>query len=246
MTQVHYHHRHHSQARVRTHLSPSLNFSFSLSISLLSLSLIFDIFMLDSLDFCSKALNAVQITCAFPGKQNGCGFLPLFSFFDFSLSSPVHFVRIAQQSSHPTCTHATSLSCPPLFFLFFASACQPSTCSTGQFYTSSCGTWTPGNCTNCTRCTNLQIEARGCTASADRLCTNCGSNLGNCDGIAANSCETDLMTSVTHCGRCGNNCSAVENSVRSCSGGACTFSCNQGYFKTGLTCQGTFLSCCLE
>jgi hypothetical protein len=57
----------------------------------------------------------------------------------------------------------------------------------------------------------------------------CKDGTANCDGDPRNQCETDLRTSLAHCGSCGNTC-AVENGTASCSGGSCTaVSCNEGF-----------------
>jgi hypothetical protein len=57
----------------------------------------------------------------------------------------------------------------------------------------------------------------------------CNAGYGNCDGIAANGCETNTQTSPQNCGVCGNICS-VANGTAGCAGGACTVaSCNAGY-----------------
>jgi hypothetical protein len=90
----------------------------------------------------------------------------------------------------------------------------------------------------CTSCTSLQYETTACTSGSNRACTACGANLGNCDGNAANACETNLQTTVTNCGSCGNSCPAVTNGVASCSGGSCTFTCNSGFYRSGSTCTG--------
>lgn len=38
----------------------------------------------------------------------------------------------------------------------------------------------------------------------------CNAGFGNCDGNAANGCETNLRTASSHCGRCGNACPAGQ------------------------------------
>jgi hypothetical protein len=55
-----------------------------------------------------------------------------------------------------------------------------------------------------TVCTTLSVDA-------------CASGFGNCDGVAANGCETDLTTSKSNCGSCGNACATGS----SCVSGAC-------------------------
>ena len=46
--------------------------------------------------------------------------------------------------------------------------------------------------------------------------------------MTATGCEVDVTSSVSHCGACGNACSAA-NAVSSCGGGACAFACKSGF-----------------
>lgn len=45
----------------------------------------------------------------------------------------------------------------------------------------------------------------------------CDANWGNCNNMDADGCETDLLTSANHCGRCGTRCASGQR----CVGGAC-------------------------
>ncbi len=57
----------------------------------------------------------------------------------------------------------------------------------------------------------------------------CNTNYGNCDANTANGCETDLRTTVNHCGACGEGCE-LDHAVEGCANSACTIvSCNSGY-----------------
>ena len=53
-------------------------------------------------------------------------------------------------------------------------------------------------------------------------CTVCPSGFGDCDGNAANACETALSANSTNCGACGIVC----GTGLVCTGGACVPSCN--------------------
>jgi len=71
--------------------------------------------------------------------------------------------------------------------------------------------------------TNLPISCGGATPVCLNDCTGCVAALpgcaigtGNCDGIAANGCETDLFTDSANCGSCDNVCKAG-----SCLSGKC-------------------------
>ena len=51
----------------------------------------------------------------------------------------------------------------------------------------------------------------------------CTAGFGDCDGSARNGCETDLSTSLAHCGACGATCSIVAFDVvgSTCAQGRC-------------------------
>ncbi len=60
----------------------------------------------------------------------------------------------------------------------------------------------------------------------------CPSGYGNCDGNPNNGCETNLNTSSSNCGSCGNQCPADQN----CSSGQCVCSVG-GYTSCSGTCR---------
>ncbi|MBP9197658.1 MAG: hypothetical protein KBF35_08325 [Saprospiraceae bacterium] len=74
----------------------------------------------------------------------------------------------------------------------------------------------PLNCGGCGLVCNLPNAISGCSGG---LCTISSCNTGylNCDGVTANGCETNIFTSSSNCGSCGNVCSTGFH----CSGGTC-------------------------
>ncbi len=57
----------------------------------------------------------------------------------------------------------------------------------------------------------------------------CTGGFGDCDGVAANGCETDLRASATSCGACGRAC-ALPNATSECRVGACVVAtCATGF-----------------
>jgi formylglycine-generating enzyme required for sulfatase activity len=57
----------------------------------------------------------------------------------------------------------------------------------------------------------------------------CTAGFGSCDGTNANGCETNLNTTATHCGACGNACQ-FANAAASCAAGRCAMgACNAGF-----------------
>ncbi|MEZ4410942.1 MAG: hypothetical protein R3A52_31360 [Polyangiales bacterium] len=105
---------------------------------------------------------------------------------------------------------------------------------------------TPANgCETDTRSSNAHCGACGVScarANATTQCVGgacslvaCAAGYGNCDGDAANGCETDLASSGAHCGGCGNVCPPG----RVCQSGACVTSCQPGQTACGAACVDT-------
>jgi hypothetical protein len=66
-----------------------------------------------------------------------------------------------------------------------------------------------------------------CTGGACGLL--CDTGFGDCDGNTSNGCETDIRTTVAHCGGCGMLCAVRPNTVASCAGGTCSYACAMGF-----------------
>jgi len=85
--------------------------------------------------------------------------------------------------------------------------------------------------THCGACGN----ACGATAGGSSVCSAgvcgvaCEAGFGDCDRSAANGCEVDTRTSLTHCGACGTACPARANAAASCASGTCGFTCATGF-----------------
>ncbi|TAK29158.1 MAG: hypothetical protein EPO40_12125 [Myxococcaceae bacterium] len=95
---------------------------------------------------------------------------------------------------------------------------------------------------NCGRCANACALPNATPTCAAGLCAvaSCAAGFGNCDGNAANGCETSTATTVAHCGACGNAC-VVANGTPACRAGACAVaSCAAGYGD----CDGSYGSGC--
>ncbi len=84
------------------------------------------------------------------------------------------------------------------------------------------------NCGACGNRCNFPNATATCAGGVCALGT-CNTGFGNCDGNAANGCETDLRTDVGNCGTCSNRC-APANGVGTCSAGVCGIArCNVGF-----------------
>ncbi len=87
-----------------------------------------------------------------------------------------------------------------------------------------------------TNLNNCGICGKSCAYdNADALCTGgscvlgpCHNGFANCDGAAANGCETDTTNDPKHCGSCSTVCEAA-NGTPDCAGGNCGVACNPGW-----------------
>jgi hypothetical protein len=117
-----------------------------------------------------------------------------------------------------------------------ASACAVATCAPGF---GNCDGRSDNGCeadvrtslTQCGGCGMLCAPAHATAACAAGVCgiARCDDGFGNCDGNAANGCETELATSAGNCGACGSAC-AAQNATASCAAGRCAVGmCSAGF-----------------
>lgn len=82
---------------------------------------------------------------------------------------------------------------------------------------------------HCGSCGNECTNEHGSTRCTDGECSpRCDGGFGDCDGDPANGCETDLTTSLSHCGACGERC-APAHAEGVCEDGVCTAECDADY-----------------
>jgi len=84
------------------------------------------------------------------------------------------------------------------------------------------------HCGACSRRCDLANATAACTMGQCAVAA-CAMGFGDCDTNAANGCEADTRTSVSHCGACGTACPARANALPGCVAGACVFACLSGY-----------------
>jgi len=89
----------------------------------------------------------------------------------------------------------------------------------------------PAHCGQCGAACNLANATAACSAGACRI-DRCADGFADCDGNPANGCEVDTRSANTHCGSCGNACTAG----RVCSSGMCTLTCPGGQSVCGDGC----------
>jgi hypothetical protein len=86
---------------------------------------------------------------------------------------------------------------------------------------------------NCAACGNAcPAVANGAPVCSGFACGigSCSMPFADCFGGAADGCETNLTTSVDHCGGCATICPSVNNGSRACTSGACGIgACASGY-----------------
>jgi hypothetical protein len=84
------------------------------------------------------------------------------------------------------------------------------------------------HCGACGRRCDLANATAACVAGACAVAT-CNAGFGDCDGNAANGCETDTRSSASHCGGCGMACGERPNSLLGCVAARCVLACLAGY-----------------
>lgn len=82
------------------------------------------------------------------------------------------------------------------------------------------------NCGACAAACGSANASAACDAGTCQIA--CDAGFGNCDGSAANGCETDLLADPASCSACGAACDAT-NGTASCSAGACGIGCSAGF-----------------
>src|SRR5262249_41236017 len=98
----------------------------------------------------------------------------------------------------------------------------------------------PKHCGGCSaECSLPHVADYTCKASSSGSACGvkaCDAGFADCDGTAANGCETDL-TRLSDCGRCGNSCvSTVASSA--CRDGKCIETgCADGFARCAGTCR---------
>lgn len=106
-----------------------------------------------------------------------------------------------------------------------------STCPTGQTVCNGTCRTLSRDVNNCGACgTVCPSFANGTSACVNGVCTGtCNTGFANCNGNAGDGCETNIASSISNCGACGNVCS-VANGSAVCVNGQCQVgTCNAGF-----------------
>jgi hypothetical protein len=113
-----------------------------------------------------------------------------------------------------------------------APGCAPGRgCGAGEACCGGSCVRTDGDPANCGACARVCALANGTARCAMGACAvaSCAPGYGDCDGDAADGCETDVTSSLAHCGACGATCAAPANAAARCAMGRCGFTCNAGF-----------------
>ena len=99
----------------------------------------------------------------------------------------------------------------------------------------------PTSCGGCDRACGAMGTTSAPTCSAGRCVLVCGPGRDDCDGDAANGCETDLSSAPLNCGACGRRCNVGTGDTFTCTAGAC----GVGACRTGFSnCDGNAANGC--
>jgi hypothetical protein len=102
--------------------------------------------------------------------------------------------------------------------------------------------------TNCGECKKTCEVAGGTGKCVAGKCAvaSCPTGTGDCDGLFANGCETDITSELAHCGKCNSPCvkgTFFQHAQVECLSSTCTFlGCDSGYEDANKTC-GSGKSC---
>jgi hypothetical protein len=103
-----------------------------------------------------------------------------------------------------------------------------------------CETRLATDASRCGSCGNECKNENGSTRCVDGECSpRCEGGYGDCDGDPTNGCETNLSSSESHCGACGERC-APSHADGVCDDGVCTARCDENFAD----CNGDALDGC--
>ncbi len=145
---------------------------------------------------------------------------------DFDLTSnAAHCGQCNRACTAPFATTACSTS-----------ACGITACDSGRancngVYVDGCEVNTQSDLANCGTCGSTCSTPNATAQCLTGACgiQSCNAGFNNCNGLIADGCEINTQNNVSHCGACGNGCTAA-NGTPQCASGTCGVeSCNNGF-----------------
>ncbi len=110
-----------------------------------------------------------------------------------------------------------------------AGVCAIGACNTGfancdGLFASGCKTAVTGDVDNCGACARVCTAPNGKPACMGGTCSiaSCATGFADCDGNAANGCETSLTGDPMNCGGCGHACMTPANAMALCQNSTCS------------------------
>ncbi len=95
------------------------------------------------------------------------------------------------------------------------------------------------HCGACGQSCGDQVNVASGNCVSSRCVLTCLAGFGDCDGLAANGCETRIDVDATHCGTCANACAPAANENVACVSSSCQHTCVGGFGD----CQPTAPGC---
>lgn len=85
---------------------------------------------------------------------------------------------------------------------------------------------------HCGACTNICAAPphRAAVCASGGCSFTCAAGWGDCNAVAADGCETDVLSDPDHCGDCVTGCGySPAHAVPACAAGSCTYACLSGW-----------------
>jgi hypothetical protein len=103
-------------------------------------------------------------------------------------------------------------------------ACEPGFADCNGADADGCEADVSSDAANCGACGNVCMTPHATPAceSGECVIASCNPSFGDCDGMVANGCETDITSDPSHCGGCGLVCDGT------CELGVCHAECPAG------------------
>jgi len=148
----------------------------------------------------------------------------------------------------PTPVGAASMNCPDLYVQLSSNLCYNASSdnTTVAVYRCSCPSGTfdcdnnrmngcevnltadPSHCGSCGNQCALNHATPSCTQGNCTI-AQCATGWTDCNMVAADGCEVQLLQDTANCGVCGQGCAVAPGSTATCNNGLCGIACEHGF-----------------